>query len=142
MKYKKKGFTLVEVLFVVMVVGIIASIVLVSISGARARARDVSFKSAVSSYRTAAVSQCMSGYLSSSNPIIPHSSSVTFRVAEVSAGGAGSSACGPMGTGLFSIKLTTESAGNCIGAIVDSDGVDWNCPSNPLEDVLLDLLGL
>lgn len=114
----KKGFTLIELMVTIAIVGVLASIVLISLNEARIRANVAKFEASAKSAQSAFMTECTGGSVLGHVHNVDLGSEITW--------GTNVTDCGDDGS--FSVQLVPSTTSPCTDAVVDQYGATFNCP--------------
>ena len=126
----RRGFTVIELLVIVAIIGILRTVILVTLSVARTRAKDNSFKTTAHSIQTALTSCCITP-TTLTNPPAPggricSAGPETYPGAESMGGGVVVSNGCNGGNFIVTIDTGTKNSGTYASATIRSDSITFN----------------
>jgi prepilin-type N-terminal cleavage/methylation domain-containing protein len=119
---RNKGFTLIELLVVIAIIGILAAVVLGSITGARTAALDGAFQAEVSSLQPSLIVAC-----DDHTPLVVGDAAAGTSTIRNN-GTIGANSCGAAGAGTFSVVVQPSGTfgGNCTDGTITETSVSFN----------------
>lgn len=124
----KKGFTLIELLVVVAIIGVLATIVTVSLSTSTVRGRSAAFKSEISSLQKAFVATCFSSNITGAdvqNGKTFNKNNIVFTPPATSPQILLTQSCGLSGSGTFSVTIESTNGAGCTKAAVNESKITF-----------------
>lgn len=126
MRRRTRGFTLIEILLVLAIIGILATIILVAVGGGRQKSLDASFKKTVSSVQRGLALCCdvpgtplgsaPGGRMCVGGELYPDAA----HIGTITSGN-----CSPAGEFAKAVTPGTGNAGNCELAVLTHDGATF-----------------